>query len=119
MELPIIWMGQSKKDLIALPEGVQDEVGYALSQEQLGETATSSTPMKGKLRGVREIRIDEGGDTFRSMYTAEFDGVIYVLDALKKKSKKGAATPQADLDRILELFKRAREHYEKNGPPKV
>lgn len=45
------------------------------------------------------------------MYTTEMAGVVYVLDAFKKKSKSGVATPREDLDRIRERLKKAREHY--------
>jgi len=42
-----------------------------------------------------------------------FARVIYVLHAFQKKSKRGIATPKADLDVIELRFKRAREDYEK------
>ena len=31
---PIIWIASTKSDLIALPDGVQDEIGHALYQAQ-------------------------------------------------------------------------------------
>lgn len=67
--------------------------------------------MKGDLRPVMEIRVDDDGDTSRAMYTTEMHGVVYVLDAFKKKSKSGRARPKEDLDRIRERLKRAREHF--------
>jgi phage-related protein len=44
-----------------------------------------------------EVRVDDDGDTYRTMYTTEMEGVVYVLDVFKKKSKAGIATPQADI----------------------
>jgi phage-related protein len=61
---------------------------------------------------VLEIVDDFGGDTFRAVYTVRFAGVVYVLHAFQKKSKRGVATPKADLDLIEQRLKRAREDYE-------
>jgi phage-related protein len=33
---PVIWMGSSKEDLIALPEEVRREIGYQLEHVQEG-----------------------------------------------------------------------------------
>ncbi len=38
----------------------------------------------------------------------EIDDAVYVLDFFKKKSTKGVATPQVDLDRIETRLKYAR-----------
>lgn len=43
-------------------------------------------------------------------------GRVYVLDAFKKKSKSGKATPKADLDRIAERLKAAKALH-KSDPP--
>jgi phage-related protein len=116
MEKPIIWMGQSYKELCSLPEDVQDELGYALGVAQLGGIAESAKLMKGNLREVTEVVSDEGGNTFRAMYTVKMKGRVYVLDVFQKKSKSGIATPKADLDRIAQRLKDAKEHYRKNPP---
>jgi phage-related protein len=34
---PLEWIASSKKDLRAMPDSVQDNVGFALFQAQLGE----------------------------------------------------------------------------------
>lgn len=34
---PLAWVGSSKKDLMELPEDVQDVFGYALYLAQIGE----------------------------------------------------------------------------------
>jgi phage-related protein len=111
VDKPIIWMGQTRKDLRAMPEDVKDEVGFALDAAQKGTKVACAAPMKGDLRAVTEIRVDDDGDTYRAMYTTEMKGLVYVLDAFKKKSKAGIATPKEDLDRIRERLKRAREHF--------
>jgi phage-related protein len=35
-EKPLFWVGSAKDDLLAFPEGVQDEIGIALSVAQFG-----------------------------------------------------------------------------------
>jgi phage-related protein len=48
---------------------------------------------------------------YRAVYTVKFAGVVYVLHAFQKKSKKGIATPQREIDLIKARVKRAEEHY--------
>ena len=52
------------------------------------------------------------GDTYRAVYTVRFARVVYVLHTFQKKSKRGVATPKAELDLIELRLKRAREDYE-------
>jgi phage-related protein len=94
-----------------MPEDVKDEVGFALDAAQKGGKVSYAVPMRGNLRSVVEIRVDDDGDTYRTMYTTEMKGVVYVLDVFKKKSKRGIATPKEDLDRIRARLKAAREHF--------
>jgi phage-related protein len=58
-----------------------------------------------------EIVDDFDGDTFRAVYTVRFAKAVYVLHAFRKKSKRGAATPKAELDLIDQRLKRAKEDY--------
>jgi phage-related protein len=62
--------------------------------------------------GVLEIVDDFGGDTYRAVYTVQFAGMVYVLHAFQKKSRRGIATPKVELDLIDRRLKRAREDYE-------
>ncbi|HEX9324160.1 MAG TPA: type II toxin-antitoxin system RelE/ParE family toxin [Xanthobacteraceae bacterium] len=59
-----------------------------------------------------EIVDSHDGDTYRAVYTVRFTRAVYVLHAFQKKSKRGIATPKADLDLIKQRLKRAREDYE-------
>ncbi|HUZ32254.1 MAG TPA: type II toxin-antitoxin system RelE/ParE family toxin [Xanthobacteraceae bacterium] len=68
-----------------------------------------------------EIVDDFDGDTYRAVYTIRFANAVYVLHAFQKKSKRGIATPNAELDLIERRLKRAREDYQqwsKNEKPK-
>ena len=52
-------------------------------------------------------------NTYRVVYTTQFAGVIYVLHAFQKKSKRGIATPQKDIDLIRQRLIAAQRHYER------
>ena len=47
-----------------------------------------------------EIVADYSGNTWRGVYTVRCSEAIYVLHTFQKKSKRGIATPQRDLDLI-------------------
>jgi len=57
---------------------------------------------------------DEDGDTYRAVYTVRFAGVIYVLHAFQKKSKKGIETPKREIEAIKTRLKVAEAHYREN-----
>lgn len=116
MEKPLVWMGQTRKALLAMPDQVQDDLGYALGVAQLGGTVPRAKPMKGNLRDVMEIVSDDDGNTYRAMYTTKLPGRVYVLDVFQKKAKSGHATPKAALDRIALRLKAAIKLHQ-NGPP--
>ena len=50
---PLYWVGNSKKDLIALPEEVVDVFGYALYLAQIGKKHEQAKPLKGFRIGGR------------------------------------------------------------------
>ncbi len=62
--------------------------------------------------GVVEIVADVEGNAFRAVYTIRFAEAVYVLHAFQKKSRRGIATPKAELDLITGRLPRAREDYE-------
>lgn len=110
---PVRWVGGSKEDLSGFPEEVRRRVGGALWEAQIGRKAPYAKPLKGfGHAGVLEIVDDFDGDTFRAVHTVRFVKAIYVLHAFQKKSKRGVATPRAELDLIGHRLKRAREDYQ-------
>ena len=98
---PLVWVGSSKKDLMALPEEVQDAFGYALYLAQIGEKHPRAKPLK-EFAGssVLEVTDDHAGNTYRAVYTVGFSGRVYVLHVFQKKSKQGVKTPKQELDLI-------------------
>ena len=113
MQKPVRWVGSSKEDLSAFPAEARLRVGGALWEAQIGGKAPYAKPLKGfGDAGVLEIVDDFDGDTFRSVYTVRFAKAVYVLHAFQKKSKRGVATPKAELELIKQRLKRAKEDYE-------
>jgi phage-related protein len=104
---PVVWMGDSLGVLKTFPSAVQEEVGYALYLAQRGEKHTSAKPLKGVGPGVLEVVSDHRGDTFRAIYTVRLRDRVYVLHAFQKKSKRGIATPQVEIDLIKRRLKLA------------
>ena len=109
---PVEWVGSSQRDVRAFPDGVKEEVGFALYQAQLGGKHVSAKPLKGfKGAGVLEVVEDHDGDTYRTVYTVRFSKAIYVLHAFQKKSKRGIRTPKVDIELVDARLKRAATHY--------
>ena len=82
-----------------MPEKVQADFGYALYVAQQGDKHRNAKPLTGfGGGGVVEIVSDYRGDTFRCIYTVRLAGSVYVLHAFQKKSKKGRATPKAEIE---------------------
>lgn len=114
---PVIWIGSSRKDLQGFPVEVRADIGHALYAAQQGETDPAAKPLKG-FGGTRVMEIADrhDGDTFRAVYTAQFADTLYVLHSFQKKSKKGIATPQKDIDLIRRRLAEAeRHHRERKG----
>jgi phage-related protein len=110
-EKRVEWIASSLKDLRAMPAEVMREIGYALSFAQTGDMADYAHAMTGNLRDVVEIRTNDVAGTYRAMYTTTIGDVVYVLHVFQKKSHRGSATPQKDLDLIAQRLRKAREHH--------
>ena len=94
-EKPLHWVASAKKDYLAFPTDVQDEMGYALGLAQLGAKHPKAKPWKGEGPGIFEIVEDHRGDTFRAVYTVRFAEVVYVMHAFEKRSRR---TSKHDVD---------------------
>jgi phage-related protein len=97
----VIFVASAQEDLRAFPDDVKQVMGFALYEAERGGKHPAAKPLKGfKGAGVLEIVDDHDGDTYRVVYTVRLEDELYVLHAFQKKSKKGIATPQPDLDLI-------------------
>jgi phage-related protein len=109
---PVRWIGSSRDDVRGFPEPVRLRVGGALWEAQIGRKAPWAKPLKGfGGAGVLEIVDDHDGDTYRAVYTVRFAGVVYVLHAFQKKSRRGIATPQHEIALIQQRLRRAEEDF--------
>ena len=118
-EKPLDWVGSSKKDFLAFPEAVKDEMGNALGLAQFGGKHPSAKPWKGQGPGVLELVENYDGDTYRAVYTVRFAEVVYVLHAFQKKSPSGIRTARPDIELIQRRLKAAQQDYEaRYGSPK-
>ena len=109
---PCLFVGSSRRELKNFPGEVRGSIGQALHQAQCGEEPDSAKALKGfGGRGILEIVENFDGNTYRAVYTVRFTGLIYVLHAFQKKSKKGIATPKQSIDLIKSRLRHAEEDY--------
>ena len=112
---PVEWIGSSRDDLREFPREVRRVMGQSIDDAQHGGEHPAAKALKGfGGRGVLEVVDDFDGDTYRAVYTVKFAGVVYVLHAFQKKSRKGIATPQHEIELIKARLKRAEDHYKNN-----
>lgn len=111
---PVVWVGSSRKDSIALPKEIQQKIGYSLNLAQQKKDDQDRRPLKGFGGGtVCEIRKSNEDGTFRAVYTVEFNEAVYVLHGFQKKSKAGIKTPQQEIDLIKQRLKEAASFHRK------
>lgn len=105
-EKPLVWLGSSKKDLLALPVAVRKFFGHVLDIAQHGERHEAAKALKGfGGAGVLEIIEDDTSGTYRAVYTVQFAEVVFVLHAFQKKSKRGIETPKTEMEIIRQRLK--------------
>ena len=96
----IAWMGSSKKDLLAMPEPVVKTFGHALGLAQNGLSYPDAKTLTQFRSAVVEVLEDHDTDTYRAVYTARFEEVVYVLHCFKKKSTRQSELPKRDRETI-------------------
>ena len=90
-------------------------MGFAINDAQNGDEHPRAKALKGfGGPSVLEVIDDEDGDTYRAVYTVRFAGVVYVLHAFQKKSKKGIETPKREIEIVRTRLKFAEAHYREN-----
>jgi phage-related protein len=94
--------GSSLSDLRDFPQTAMREAGYQLDKLQRGLAADDSKPMPTIGAGVWELRIWDEAGTFRVMYVAKFEDLVYVLHSFKKKQ---AQTSKTDIELTRKRFK--------------
>jgi phage-related protein len=108
-EKPIKWMGDSLKDLKALPSDVVSAIGFQLHVIQHGLEPDNWSPMPTVGSGATEIRFKDKDGWYRVIYVAKFESAIYVLHSFQKKTN---ATSQQDIDLASDRYKLAKKDNE-------
>ncbi len=93
---------------MAFPSGAQKLIGDELQLIQFGGMPKDAKLFMGVGSGVIEIALRYDSDAYRTVVTVQLVGKIYVLHAFQKKSNKGIATPQQDIDLIRQRYMEAR-----------
>jgi len=106
---PIIWLGNSKRNIHKFPEEVRKLIGDELQLIQRGEMPKDTKPFKGVGSGVLEIAVRYGRDAFRTVLAVQLGQKIYILHAFQKKSRSGIKTPKQDVDLIKKRYTEAQE----------
>jgi phage-related protein len=91
--------------LHGFPDGVKNDLGYALYQLQLGQTPPDRKLVQTVGVGVYELREGDARAWYRVLYTRR-EKVIQVLHCFEKRSnaieQKDIETAKARLKRVLE-----------------
>ena len=110
-EKPLLWVGSSKRDLLAFPGRAIGEIGWALEAAQFGGRHPATKPWKGLGPRVLEIVEDFDGNTYRAVYTVRFEHAVYVLHCFQKKSPTGIKTARMDVELVHKRLAAAEADY--------
>lgn len=91
---PIRFLGDALKRLRAFPPDARQDAGYQLNLVQQGITPVDFKPMPSIGLGVAEIRVWDGGGTYRVIYMARLAEAGYGAARLPEKDP---ATAKADI----------------------
>lgn len=84
---PIIWLGNTRDVVRSWPVKTRQRAGEELFRLQIGSEPLHWRSMKSVGRGVREIKISEGGQ-YRVFYVMRRSEGIVVLHAFEKKTQR-------------------------------
>jgi phage-related protein len=116
---PIVWLGDSKRNLRDFPEGARKLLGDELQLIQFGGMPKDAKPFKGVGSGIVEIALRYASDAYRVVAALQIDRRIYVLHAFQKKSKRGIATAKRDVDLIRKRYTQAQKLKHENETTKT
>jgi phage-related protein len=105
----LVWLVDSLDRLTGFPPAVRQKLGFALYQAQIGQKHESAKMLRGFGETVWQVRADDPGGTYRSVYVTQLGEAIYVLHVFQKKSTFGIATPQRELNLIWQRLQLARK----------
>ena len=106
---PLCGWGTRKKRFVVFQRARKSFSGDELQLVQFGGMPKDAKPLKGFAGGVLEIALRYASDAYRVVTAVQLGTRIYVLHAFQKKSKKGIATPQREIELIKKRYAEARE----------
>lgn len=106
---PVVWLGNTRKNILAFPEEVRKLIGDELQLIQFGGIPKDAKIFKGVGSGVIEIALKYDKEAYRCIQAVQLGKRIYILHAFQKKAKKGISTPKQDVDLIKQRYKEAKE----------
>ena len=103
--LPVVFQGDSKRVLQSFPDGVKNDLGYALYRLQLGQAPPDRKPVHAVGAGVYELREGDARAWYRVLCIRR-EKVVQVLHCFEKRSnaieQKDIETAKTRLKRVLE-----------------
>ena len=105
----ISWVKGARKDFERFPPEAQTRTMSAITMIAEGATPDIAKPLTGLGSGVWELALRVRGDAFRVVYALQLGEDIWIVHVFQKKSKKGIATPQREIDLVRERIKRLKE----------
>lgn len=106
---PVVWMGNTRRELAALPKPIRTSFGIRLDELQCGRRVHDSKPLPNLGAGVWELRESHDRNAYRMMYVLSLEKAIYVLHVLQKKSKSGIGLPRPDVTLVATRLKNAQK----------
>src|SRR5829696_8232313 len=113
---PVEWMGSSLKDIRGFPEEVKDVLGFAIGLAQEGGKHPNAKPLAGDKAFNPEV-CSKSWLTSTGARTAQCTLSVspprfMSWTSSRRRSKKGIATPRADMERIKMRLSTAQAHYD-------
>ncbi|MGA7077889.1 MAG: type II toxin-antitoxin system RelE/ParE family toxin [Terriglobales bacterium] len=106
--VPLAFQADSIRALRGFPDGVRQDLGYALYQLQLGQAPPDRKPVRAVGPRVHELREQDAEKWYRVLYIRE-GGTIHVLHCFEKRSnaieQKDIETARTRLKRVLEAIR--------------
>jgi len=106
---PVVWLGNSRRNIQAFPPEARRLTGGQLQLIQYGGMQKDAKPLRGIGSGVVEIALRHDGEVYRTVVALQLGRNISVLHAFQKKSKRGIATPKHEVDLIKQRYQEAKE----------
>lgn len=108
----IEWQGDSHEVLLAFPDAVKGDLGYALWLAQMGELPPRARRMASIGPGVFELKEQDSSGWYRLVYVARIADTIHVLHCFRKQGRK---TDRRDLETARARLKLVQMRHRRGG----